>query len=238
MAGSARVFLSYSSKDADLVDRLKSALAEVGVVVWLDHEQLTAGTPNWQTKVREGIVQATYVVYAASETAALSPFVYDEINIARNKGKTVIPFWIRGTDWHDCAPLGFGASQYIDGRDAAYASGLAKLLATLGVASAVTATTTISRIPLYYRSCHTQIRHATHQCSVEVVASSLLYANEQFVYSREIARNHHQDHKRDEIAALDNVKKELEQNGWKCTSFDPDYTFCDGVWPRDNFKRR
>lgn len=136
MAGPARVFISYSSKDADLVDRLKTALAQAGVYVWLDHEQLTPGTPNWQVKVREGLGQATTVVYVASETAAASAYVHDEINIARDKGKTVIPFWVRDTYWHDCAPIGFGAMQYIDGRGAAYASGVVLLLAALGVAPA------------------------------------------------------------------------------------------------------
>ncbi len=133
MAAAASVFISYSSKDADIVNRLKKDLADAGVAVWLDHEQLTPGTRNWQIKVREGIAKAAHVVYGASETAALSDYVFDEISIARNKGKLVIPFWVRGDDWHDCVPLGFGATQRIDGRGVRYQAGLTELLATLGV---------------------------------------------------------------------------------------------------------
>jgi hypothetical protein len=133
MAGPARVFISYSSNDTAIVDRLKAALSEAGVVVWLDHEQLTPGTPNWQVKVREGIRQATHVVYAASETAALSPYVIHEIEMARGEGKPVIPFWIRGEKWYDCTPMGWYPAQYTDGRAAAYATGLARLLLSLGV---------------------------------------------------------------------------------------------------------
>ncbi|MGH2502322.1 MAG: toll/interleukin-1 receptor domain-containing protein, partial [Ktedonobacterales bacterium] len=59
MAGPARVFISYSNKDADLVDRLKSALAQAGVDVWLDHERLTPDTLDWQEAIRKGILQAT-----------------------------------------------------------------------------------------------------------------------------------------------------------------------------------
>ncbi len=44
MAGPARVFISYSSADSDIVNRLKQGLADAGVPVWLDHEQLTPGT--------------------------------------------------------------------------------------------------------------------------------------------------------------------------------------------------
>ncbi len=131
MAGSARVFISYSSKDTDIVDHLKAALADAGVSVWLDHEQLTPGTPNWEHKVREGIVQATHVVYAASPDAAASPFVIHEIEMARGNGKIVLPFWIRGDQWYDCAPMGWYRAQYTDGRDTAQAEGLRVLLAAL-----------------------------------------------------------------------------------------------------------
>lgn len=128
MAGSARVFISYSSKDTDIVDHLKAALADAGVSVWLDHEQLTPGTPNWEIKVREGITQATHLVYAASPDAAASPYVIHEMEMARGKGKTVLPFWIRGDNWYDCAPMGWYRAQYTDGRDDAYADGLMALL--------------------------------------------------------------------------------------------------------------
>jgi hypothetical protein len=90
-----RIFISYSSQDADLVKRLKDGLARAGADVWLDHERLTPGTSSWQVAVRDGIAQATHVINVASETAALSTYVFDEINIAKNKGKLVIPFWAR-----------------------------------------------------------------------------------------------------------------------------------------------
>lgn len=133
MTGSARVFISYSSKDTDIIDHLKAAVANAGIAVWLDHEQLTPGTSNWQVAVRNGIKQATHVVYAASETAALSPYVIQEIEMAKGEGKTVLPFWIRGEKWYDCTPMGWYPAQYTDGRGSAYASGLSKLLAALGV---------------------------------------------------------------------------------------------------------
>lgn len=134
MADPARVFLSYSSKDADLVNRLKSALADAGIDVWVDHEQLPPGTPDWRAAVVRGIEQATDVVYAASLDAAESVYVGHELAIARDESKRILPFWMRGEKWSRCAPMGFYYAQYIDGRDGAYAAGLAKLLTTLGVA--------------------------------------------------------------------------------------------------------
>jgi hypothetical protein len=105
-----RVFISYSSNDADVVERLKTQLTRASADVWLDHERLAPGTPSWQIAVREGISQATHVIYVASETAALSTYLFDEITIAKNKGKPVIPFWARGEVWHDCVPIGWGAA--------------------------------------------------------------------------------------------------------------------------------
>lgn len=135
MADAARVFISYSSQDADLVDRLKTALAQAGVAVWLDHEQLTPDTLDWQEAVRKGILQATHVIYTASPTAARSQFVIHEIEMARGESKHVVAFWVRGEKWYDCVPMGWILAQYTDARDAAYVDGVVKLLTALGVAS-------------------------------------------------------------------------------------------------------
>lgn len=132
MQGNRKVFISYSSKDADLVERLKAALMAAGIAVWIDHEQLTPDTLDWQEAVRKGILQATMVIYIASPSAASSRYVIHEIEMARGEGKPVIAFWLRGEKWYDCAPMGWYSAQYTDGRGTAYADGLEKLLATLG----------------------------------------------------------------------------------------------------------
>ncbi len=140
MSGSARVFISYSSKDTDIVNHLKDDLKRAGVAVWLDHEQLTPGTPNWRDAVLKGIEQATDVIYTASPDAASSKYVAHELAIAEGEGKRILPFWIRGDKWYFCAPMGFYLAQYTDGRDAAYFAGLATLLAALASAPAANAT--------------------------------------------------------------------------------------------------
>ena len=135
MPGPARVFISYSSKDADLVIRLKRDLATANVAVWLDHEQLTPDTLDWQDAVRRGILQATHVIYAASPNAARSQYVIHEITMARGERKPVLAFWIRGEDekWYDSVPMGWILAQYTDGRGAAYAAGLTRLQEALGL---------------------------------------------------------------------------------------------------------
>ena len=138
-ASTPRVFISYSSKDAALVVRLREDLKQAGVAVWLDHEQLTPGTPDWRAAVLQGIEQATTVIYCASPAAAASKFVGHELAIADGEKKLILPFWIHGEKWYFCAPMGFYFAQYIDGRDAAYPAGLTALLATLGSTPTTTA---------------------------------------------------------------------------------------------------
>jgi WD40 repeat protein len=126
-----RLFISYSHDDADIVERLKHDLAAAGAAIWIDHEQLQPGAPDWEEAIRQGIQRASFVIYIASPTARASQYVRDEINLARAKGRRVIPFWARGEEWHDCIPLGWGMTQHADGRDAHYSTGLAELLRAL-----------------------------------------------------------------------------------------------------------
>lgn len=131
------LFFSYSRKDEAIARRLKDDVSRAGASVWIDHEQLPPGTPNWQAAIRQGIEQAHVLIYIASPEAATSPYVIDEVSIARAKGRRVIPFWARGQDWHDCAPLGLGTMQYIDGRGDRYEKGLLELQRALSLGPSV-----------------------------------------------------------------------------------------------------
>lgn len=133
MPTSMRLFISYSHEDADFVARLKADLQKAGADIWIDHERLQPGTPDWEAAVREGIAQASAIIYVASPSGASSRFVRDELGLARGKGRRVIPLWVRGEEWHDAAPLGWGSTQYIDARSFRYASALDELLRTLGL---------------------------------------------------------------------------------------------------------
>ena len=133
MAGPVLVFISYSHENATEVERLRGDLEQAGARIWIDHESLVPGTHDWDEAVRVGILAASFVVYAASVEARKSAYVRDEINLARKKGRDVIPFWVADEDWEDCAPLGWGSTQAIDGRGANYQIGLAKLLRRLGL---------------------------------------------------------------------------------------------------------
>jgi two-component system response regulator AtoC len=127
------VFISYSHHDAAFVGRLKAALQAAGATLWIDHENLPAGHPNWQLAVRESIERADVVIYVASPVAARSKYVIDELNIADDLGRRIIPMWAHGRSWADSVPIGRGTTQYIDAHSTRYTSGIASLLDALGL---------------------------------------------------------------------------------------------------------
>jgi hypothetical protein len=49
-----QVFISYSRKDAEFIDRLVADLKSAGLTVWYDLSGLDGGT-QWETEIQGGI---------------------------------------------------------------------------------------------------------------------------------------------------------------------------------------
>jgi hypothetical protein len=126
------IFISYSSIDKDIVARLVDEVQKRGITVWTDYDRLIPGTLDWQLAIRDAIEACDWFLYCGSSDAMKSAFVKGELSVARLKGKSVLPVWIRGDDWAESAPLELVLSQYIDLRGSRYADGLLELIKTLG----------------------------------------------------------------------------------------------------------
>ncbi|HKD76188.1 MAG TPA: toll/interleukin-1 receptor domain-containing protein, partial [Ktedonobacterales bacterium] len=111
------VFVSYSQKNATLVSPIIDHLQKQGVDVWMDHERLSPGTPDWEAAIRMGVQRADYIVYMATPEARKSSSVKDELHLAERYQKPVLPMWLRGENWMDAEPLGYSMAQYIDARE-------------------------------------------------------------------------------------------------------------------------
>jgi toxoflavin biosynthesis protein ToxD len=128
----ASVFISYSTKNAMIVDQIIAELQRAGVAIWVAHHNLIPGTSNWDAAIRQGISHATHVLYIASPEAIQSDYVVSELHIARDQGKTIIPLWIAGDLWSSVMPLGFVAMQGIDARGNTLGTALQQVLQQLG----------------------------------------------------------------------------------------------------------
>lgn len=132
-ASSPLVFIVHSNRDDLFANRLVDVIKRAGGRVWIDHERFAPGTHDWAKQIRQGIKQATSVLYIGSESAAVSPYVLDDVTLARDEGKRIIPIWGSGERWSECVPLGMAYMQYIDGRGPNFERGMSVLLTALGL---------------------------------------------------------------------------------------------------------
>ena len=90
MSEHKRIFISHSSHDKPLVNRLLRSLQDFGIDdAWYDVREISA-TSNLPTAMSDGIKSADYFVIFISRRSASSPWVSFEINEALELNKPVI----------------------------------------------------------------------------------------------------------------------------------------------------
>lgn len=127
VSSALRCFVSYSRKDSELVDRLVSDLRAASVQTWRDKDDIPAGA-NWDREIEQAIRECTHLLLVASPDSVASENVMDEVSLAINTEKTVVPVMIADCD----LPMRVHRAQWVDFRPD-YEQGMAKLLQRLGV---------------------------------------------------------------------------------------------------------
>lgn len=110
------IFISFSQDDRAIAEKIVDMLRRKDIPSWIDYSKLPPGTPDWEAEIREAIEKSFAVVVLASPQSRASKYVRGELNLAESKGRQIYPFWIGGTEWSDCIPLGMTYAQFIDGR--------------------------------------------------------------------------------------------------------------------------
>ncbi|HEY1388206.1 MAG TPA: toll/interleukin-1 receptor domain-containing protein [Ktedonobacterales bacterium] len=88
------LFISYSRRDASIVDRLELSLRQAGYNVWVDRSNLHVGQA-WSAQVGQAIDQCAALVVALSPAALRSVAVRNEYQHALKAGKPVLVAVIR-----------------------------------------------------------------------------------------------------------------------------------------------
>src|SRR6266496_32869 len=127
----SHVFLSYARADGSFVSQLQSDLQARGIPVWIDHEDIQPGTPDWEDSLRKAIRHAAAVVLVASPSARSSRYVKDELRIAEMYRRPVYQLWAIGNERMDYDPIGSEGMQYIDSREERYQEALHELVVIL-----------------------------------------------------------------------------------------------------------
>jgi purine-nucleoside phosphorylase len=119
--------VSYSREDSGFVLRLVRDLKAAGAKVWLDQLDIQAGR-NWDTSVHSALDRCSWVLAVLSPAFVRSKSAQDEIGLALDENKTVIPVY-----YQNCiVPWRLRRVQHVDFRSD-YAPALTKLLAGLRV---------------------------------------------------------------------------------------------------------
>ncbi len=116
------LFLAYSRKDSNLMQRLRRDLLAAGIVAWIDQEALEPGSPVWQRGVEAAIRGSRGVLVILSPDAKESDWVHIEISLARRIGRRIFPV-LAGGDEDNAVPFVLETTHRVDVRSD-YAEGV------------------------------------------------------------------------------------------------------------------
>src|SRR5689334_9673079 len=84
------VFISYSRKDGEFVQRLNNAFVGANRVVWIDWQSIPRGE-DWWLEIAHGIEDADTFICTISEHWLTSEICHREFLHARQNNKRVLP---------------------------------------------------------------------------------------------------------------------------------------------------
>jgi hypothetical protein len=122
MATPHRLFISYSRVDLAFALKLAKDLGARGFTVWIDEQAIPAGA-NWDVQVEEGIRKSDCVLAILSPASVDSQQVRDEVLLAMDEGKRIIPILYQPCE----VPMKLRRLQRVD-FTASYEQGLARLI--------------------------------------------------------------------------------------------------------------
>ncbi|HEC21824.1 MAG TPA: TIR domain-containing protein, partial [Chloroflexi bacterium] len=126
-----RVFLSYSHRDSEFVDRLAADLKAAGVPIWRDQtdipHDIAANTVGWRRAVNRALGECTHMIVVLSPDSVKSAEVEAEWSYFIRQGRPVYPVLYR-----DCkVPYRLAVLEMYDLRGDRYEAGLKRLLVLL-----------------------------------------------------------------------------------------------------------
>lgn len=84
------VFISHSSKDAELASKLQGQLKDKGVDAFVASKSIAPGE-KWSPEIKAKLAEAEYVLFLATPDSCVSPAVNQELGGTMFSGKPLIP---------------------------------------------------------------------------------------------------------------------------------------------------
>ncbi|MCB0123345.1 MAG: toll/interleukin-1 receptor domain-containing protein, partial [Caldilineaceae bacterium] len=124
------IFISYSRRDQEFVLRLAVDLEERGAEVWIDQGDIQGGE-RWRQSIADGIARCQIFLLVVSPDAVRSPYVGEEIELAFQARKAILPILYRKARIAEPLNTQLAAYQTLNFRQGGYAQNLADLLTAL-----------------------------------------------------------------------------------------------------------
>ena len=90
------VFMSYSRKDKEIMQRIVDFLRKQEIDMWVDSEYLVPGTRVWEEEIEKAIHSSMALTVICSPDSKQSEWVRREITYAQQYGKYIIPLLVSG----------------------------------------------------------------------------------------------------------------------------------------------
>lgn len=84
------IFISYSSKEYDVAEKLRSAFAQRGIYCWMAPESIPIGS-NYAIEIPKAIQACQVFLIILSDNSQNSVWVRKEIDLAVNRNKRIVP---------------------------------------------------------------------------------------------------------------------------------------------------
>jgi hypothetical protein len=128
-----KVFLSYSRRDAEFVDRLDQALTKGGYEVWGDSAAIaTGGEDRWHRSMVKAVRESDTVVLVLSPESTASEHVARELSVAAESRRRIVPVVYRECELPDRFAYELAGLQQVDFASAEFADGTRDLITQLG----------------------------------------------------------------------------------------------------------
>ncbi len=110
------IFLSYASSDRARALHLADLLEASRVAVWIDRKSIAGGT-SWSAEIVRGIEQCAALIVLLSEAAVASPNVQQEIQLAWESRKPILPVLLANVQLPQAMRYALAGRQWIEALD-------------------------------------------------------------------------------------------------------------------------
>lgn len=126
----AQIFISYSRRDTETVDRIAEQMKDAGLDVWLDREDIKAGN-TWRVQIVQAIDTCLAFVLMLSPNSAASDNVRREIDLAQDANGPLLPLMLEPVKLPPEIRYQLAGQQFIDVQMLGFEKAVGQLIETV-----------------------------------------------------------------------------------------------------------